>query len=130
MQSKINKEVQFGQSLNPVRNVATVSSIDNTSDLQDVLTKINKLQKLWDAGSMDYDLIRYLSGMAKISRQGQIYSVHPQRLYASPGWSDLRTFEFNMLLTADTATNFNNIHLYIPIQIKKTRTLLAIEMAI
>ena len=112
MQSKINKEVQFGQSLNPVRNVAKVSSIDNTSDLQDVLTKINKLKKLWDAGSMDYDPIRYLSGMAKISRQGQIYSVHPQRLYASPGWSDLRTFEFNMLLTAYTATNFNNTFVY------------------
>ena len=64
---------------------------------------------------MDYDFIRYLPGMEKISRQGQIY---PQRVYASPGWSYLRTFEFNMLLTADTATDFDNMHLCIPMQIK------------
>ena len=64
---------------------------------------------------MDYDFIRYLPGMEKISRQGQTY---PQRVYASPGWSYLRTFEFNMLLTADTATDFDNMHLCIPMQIK------------
>ena len=64
---------------------------------------------------MDYDFIRYLPGMEKISRQGQIY---PQRVYASPGWSYLRTFEFSMLLTADTATDFDNMHLCIPMQIK------------
>ena len=64
---------------------------------------------------MDYDFIRYLPGVEKISRQGQIY---PQRVYASPGWSYLRTFEFNMLLTADTATDFDNMHLCIPMQIK------------
>ena len=52
-------------------------------------------------------------------QQGQIYSVHLQRVYASPGWTDLRTSEFNMLLTADTATNFNNIHLCIPMHNKK-----------
>ena len=33
MQSKINNEVQFGQALNPLKNVIKVSSIDNTSDL-------------------------------------------------------------------------------------------------
>ena len=45
---------------------------DNTSDLKDVFTKIDKLKKLWDDGSMYIDLIRYLPGMAKISRLGQI----------------------------------------------------------
>ena len=49
--------------------------------------------------------------MPKILRQGQIYSAHPQRVYASPNWYDLRKFEFNMLLTADRATNFNKMHL-------------------
>ena len=80
MQSKINSEAQFGQALNPLKNVAKVLSIDNTSDLQHVLTKINKLKKLWDDDSMDYDFIRYLPGIAKLSRQGKIYSIHPQRV--------------------------------------------------
>ena len=55
-----------------------------------------------------------------------IYSVHPQRVYSSPNWSDLRTFEFDMLLTADTATNFNNMHLCKTLQIKKSQTRLTI----
>ena len=70
MQSKINSKVQFGQALNPLKNLAKVSSIGNTSELQDVFTKIDKLKKLWDGGSMDYDLIGYILGTAKISRQG------------------------------------------------------------
>ena len=74
---------------------------------------------MWDDGSMDYDLIRYLPCMAKISRQGKTYNAHPQRMYASPNWSDLRAFEFNMLLIANMATNFNNMHLCMPMKIKK-----------
>ena len=53
MQGKINNKVQFGQTLNPPKNVAKVSNINNTSDLQDAFTKIDKLNKLWDDGSMD-----------------------------------------------------------------------------
>ena len=64
--------------------------------------------------------------MTKISRQGKICSVHPQRIYNSSNWPDLRTFEFNRLLIADTATDFNNMHLCIPLQIKTSQTLLMI----
>ena len=120
MQSKIDNQVQFGQTLNPLKNIVKVSSIDNTSDLQDVFTKIDKLQKLWDDDSMGYGLVRYLPGMTKISRQGQIYSMDPQRVCISPNLLDLRTFAFNMLLTADTSANFNKMHLCIPLKIKKT----------
>ena len=63
--TKINNKVQFGQALNPLKNVAKVSSIDNTSALQDVFTKIDKFKKLWDDGSMDYDRIRYFQGRGK-----------------------------------------------------------------
>ena len=119
MQSKINNKGKFGQALNPLNDVAKVSSVDNSSDLKDVSTKTDRLKKLLDDGTMDFELIRYLPGMAKISRQGQIFSVLPQRAYASSNWLDLRTFEFNILLEANTAANFNNMHLCIPMQIKK-----------
>lgn len=39
MQSKIYNKVQFGQALNPVKNVAKVSSINDISDLQDIFKK-------------------------------------------------------------------------------------------
>ena len=121
MQSKINNKLQFGQALNPLKSVAKVSCVDNTSDRKDIFTKIDILKKLWDDGSMDYDLIRYLHGITKISRQGKVYNAHAQRVYASPNWSDLRTFEFNMLLTANAATNINNMYLWMPMQIKKKK---------
>ena len=70
MHSKINNEVQFGQALNPLKSIAKVWSIDNASDLQDVFIKIDKLKKLWNNGNMDYDLIRYLPGMAKCQDRG------------------------------------------------------------
>ena len=44
MQSKINNEVQFFQALNLLKSVAKVSSIDNASDVQDVLTKLIRLR--------------------------------------------------------------------------------------
>ena len=84
MRSKINNKVKFGQALNPLNDVAKVSSVDNSSDLKEVSTKTDRLKKLLDDGPIDFELIRYLPGMAKISRQGQIFSVLPQRAYASP----------------------------------------------
>ena len=46
MQSKINNNVRLGQPLNLLNDVVKVSSFDNSSDLQDVFTKIDKLKKL------------------------------------------------------------------------------------
>ena len=46
MQSKINNNVRLGQPLNLLNDVVKVSSVDNSSDLQDVYTKIDKLKKL------------------------------------------------------------------------------------
>ena len=88
MQSKINNEIQLGQDLTPIKNAVKVASLDNTSDLLDVFTKIDKLKKLWDNGGMDYDVTRDLPSWEKVSRQGKIYSIHPKRVYGSPGWSD------------------------------------------
>ena len=60
--------------------------------------------------------------MDKILRQGKIYNVLPKKAYASPNWSDMNTFEFNLILAANTATNVNNMYLLticIPMDIKK-----------
>ena len=123
LQNKINNDVSLGQSLNPPNDVAKPSSVDNSSDLQDVFTKIDKLKKLWDDETIDFDLIRYIPGITKIRQiKGQIYNTLPKKPYASPNWSDMKTFEFNLILAANTATNFNNMHLCIPIQIKKANS--------
>ena len=58
--------------------------------------------------------------MVKISRQGQIYNVLPKKVVASLNWYDMKTFEFNLIFAAHTATNFKNMYLCIPLKIKKT----------
>ena len=67
---------------------------------------------------MDFYLIRYLPEIAKISRQGQVYNVLPKKAYASPNYVDKKTLEFNVILSENTCTNFSNMHLCLPIQIK------------
>lgn len=63
-------------------------------------------------------MIRYLAGMAKISIQVQIYNALPWKTCASPNYVDKKTLEFNLILAANTCTNFSNIHLCLPIQMK------------
>ena len=65
-----------------------MSSVDNSSDLKNVFTKIDKLGKLWKDGIMDFDLIEYIPEMTNISRQGQIYNALPKKAYASPNYVD------------------------------------------
>ena len=105
MQSKSNN-VHLGQSINLLNEVVNVLSVDNSFDLQDVFAKIDKFEKIWDDRKMDFDLIRYLSGMAKISRQNQIYNALLKKAYASPTWPNMKSFEFNFILAANTTANF------------------------
>ena len=105
MQSKSNN-VHLGQSINLLNEVVNVLSVDNSFDLQDVFAKIDKFEKIWDDRTMDFDLIRYLSGMAKISRQNQIYNALLKKAYAPPTWPNMKSFEFNFILAANTTANF------------------------
>ena len=83
MQSKFNNDVHLGQSINPLNDVVKFSGVDSSYDLRDPFRKINNL-KLWVDGTADFDLIRYLSDVAKISRQGQIYNAFSKKAYALP----------------------------------------------
>ena len=48
IQREINNKIQLGETLNPLNDVSAVLSIDNTSNLKDVLGKVDKLGDLWD----------------------------------------------------------------------------------
>ena len=68
---------------------------------------------------MDYSLIRYLPGLATVSRQHQIYSIIPKKVYASTNYVDKKTLEFTLLLAANTYTNYSSLMIVLPIWIKK-----------
>ena len=69
MQNKINNDVQLAHYLNPLNDIVKVSGIDNSSDLKDGFTKIDKQ---WKYGNKNIYVTRYLPGMTKVWHQGQI----------------------------------------------------------
>ena len=68
MQRKISNKIQLGETLSPLNNVSVVSSIDNTSNLKDVFGKVDKLGDLWDKGTVNANLIRYIPGLSNVLR--------------------------------------------------------------
>ena len=83
MQREISSKIQLVETLNPLNNVSAVSSIDNTSNLKDVFGKVDKLGDLWDKGTADASLIRYIPGLSNVSKQGKIFNIAPKKVYAN-----------------------------------------------
>ena len=72
---EISNKSQLGETLNPLNNISAVSSIDNPSNLKDVFGKVDKLGDLWETGTADASLIRYIPGLSNVSRQGKIFNI-------------------------------------------------------
>ena len=68
MQREISNKIQSGKTLNSLNDVSAVSSIDNTSNLKDIFGNVDKLGDLWDNGTTDVSLIRYIQGLSNVLR--------------------------------------------------------------
>ena len=119
MQREISNKIQLGGTLNPLNNVSAVSSIDNTSNLKDAFGKVDKLGDLWDKGTADASLMRYIPGLSNVSRQGKIFNIVQKKAYATSTYSEKKTPEFAIELTANTHKNYSSMCIALPIQIKK-----------
>ena len=119
MQREISNKIQLGGTLNPLNDVSAVSSIDNTSNLKDAFGKVDKLGDLWDKGTADASLMRYIPGLSNVSRQGKIFNIVQKKAYATSTYSEKKTLEFAIELTANTHKNYSSMCIALPIQIKK-----------
>ena len=79
MQKEISSKFQLGETLNPLNDVSIVSSIDNTSNVKDVFGKVDKLGDLWDKGTADASLLRYIPGLSNVLSQGKIFNIVPKK---------------------------------------------------
>ena len=68
MQREISNKVQLRENLNPLKDISKVPSIDNTADLKDVFGNVDKFTTLSGEGKADISLIRYIPGLALVSR--------------------------------------------------------------
>ena len=52
-----------------------VKSVDYLTDFDSMLQKVDKFKILYDKGTMDTDLLRYIPGLSRIFYQGQIDNI-------------------------------------------------------
>ena len=118
MQGQIQNDLHQVQSLNLLNDMVKVESIDYSVDAENVLGKLDKLQALYKSGKMDFNLVRYIPGLANVATQGQIDSFNTNRKYADENYKDKNTLEFNIQLSANRYAIFNSMHICLPIKLK------------
>ena len=53
--------------------------------------------------------MRYIPGLAQVSRQGQINNVVAKKAYALPNYTDKKALEFAIQSASNTYTNYSSI---------------------
>ena len=101
---EISNKIQWGETLNPLNNISPVSSIDNTSNLKDIFGKVDKLEDLWDKGTFNASLRRYVPGLRNFSMSGKIFNIIPEKAYLTTTYADKKTLKFTIDLLANTHT--------------------------
>ena len=76
------------KNLNPLDDSLGVESVDYSADFNSMLKKLDKLKMLYDKGSMDTGLLRYIQGLSKIFYQGQIDKIMTKKMYATSIYTD------------------------------------------
>ena len=105
------------QSLNLLNDMVKIKSSGFLPNVKNVLDKINKLESPYKRGKMDFNLIKYVLGLADCATQGQINYFMNKRKYSDETYKDKNTLEFNIQLNANHYTNFNSINIGLPIKI-------------
>ena len=119
MQQEIGNKYFPGANLNPLNDVSSVPSIDNTSSLDNAVKKVDLLGNLWEHGKTEVSLARYIPGITKPSRQGQITSIEEKKAYCDDTYNDKRNLEFVVKLSAGKYTNYSTMQLVLPVRFKK-----------
>ena len=121
MQKRITNKIQFGQKLNQRDDYGGggggggVPSVDDDGNLETLFSKVDKVGTLWELGKADGDLVRYVPNVLPVTRQNQVAGVTPHQAYASDTYTDKKTLEFTMKLTANTYTNYSSIESVLPV---------------
>ena len=119
MQKPISDKIQLGETLNPARDYGGVLSINDEETLENLLSKVDKVQCFIGKGKADGDLSRYYPNILPITRQSQIASKLTRKAYASVTYSDKKQLEFVLDLTASTYTNYSTMEVCVPLKITK-----------
>ena len=111
MQKAISNRFQLGKTPNPLHDYGDVPSINDEGTLENLITKVDKVQGFIKTGKGDGDLSRYFPNILPITKQAQIAGDLPRKDYASMTYSDKKQLEFVLDLTESTYTNYSTIEI-------------------
>ena len=119
MQASKSHSNPLGANLNPMKDTTGVAAVDYSTNIENLIDKLDKLNTLYDTGRMDKDVMKYIPGMAPISYQGHIDFVDTKRTYAASTYSDMQQLEFKLEIVNNHYINFSTMVLCLPIAFKK-----------
>ena len=120
MQRGIDNKVQFGSTVPTFDTTGESSSIDRTaSNFLNASKKVQKIQRLTNAGEYDADLARSIPGMLSLVCQGIIENIDTKEQVAHISYKDMETLEFQIMLTNEYHTNPNRMYICFLIKMKK-----------
>ena len=92
--------------MNPLKDSLKVGSVDFSVDFNNMLNKLDKLKVLFDRGSMEVVMMRYISGLSKIFYQGKHDHFKTKKKLTLVQLILIKILEFNINLTKNQCTNF------------------------
>ena len=104
--------------LNLLKDAAQVDEIDYTVDFDHSFSRMGDFNKIFKTGKISYNKLKYIPGLAKLGYQGQLYSTETKRKYADDTYRGKKVIEFNVQLTTNHYSNFQNVHLCFSMKIK------------
>ena len=119
MQKAISNKIQLGETLNPLHDYGGVPSINDEGTLENLITKVDKVQGFIKTGKGDGDLSRYFANTLPITRQAQIAGNLLRKAYASITYSDKKQLQFVVDLTASSYTNYSTMEICLPLKFTK-----------
>ena len=96
-----------------------IPAVDDEANLEKVYCKVDKVGGFLKTGKVDESLGRYIPNILLVMRQNQIVGSIPRKAFASVTYSDMKTLEFVLELTANTYSNYSSMELVLPIQFTK-----------
>ena len=88
-------------------------------NVKDVFRQVDKLGDLWDKGTADGSLIRYIPCLSNVLRQEKIFNIVPKKR-TQHQHTLIKKHEFTIELAANTHTNYSSMRIVFPKQIKKS----------
>ena len=104
--------------LNALKDAVHVDEVDYTADFDNLFSRWDDFDKFFKTGKISYNMLKYIPGLAKLGYQGQLYSTEIKRKYADDIYKGKKVTEFNVHLTANHHSNFQNVRLCFPMKIK------------